>query len=138
MIHETAHKLESDGFRIIKPIKDSDGTIAYWLRYDDEDFVLVTKEYAYRGLASFMERVVDHAADSGITLVFYENTNETLTVFDPAYYKSRGALSHGKSKTADARWLELPLEDGTPLGNYVSGASSPSTLAGDNVTLGAY
>jgi hypothetical protein len=138
MIHETAHQMESDGFRIVKPIKDSDGTIAYWLQRDSEDFVLVTKEYAYRGLASFMERVVNRAAESEITLVFYENKNETLTVFDPAYYKSNGALSHGKSKTAESRWLELPLKEGAPLEDYLREADTPTTLAGKNVTLGAY
>jgi len=138
MIHETAHQMESDGFRIVKPIKDNHGTIAYWLQHDSENFVLVTKEYAYRGLASFMERVVNRAAENDITLVFYENDNESLTVFDADYYKSNGALSRGKSKTAEARWLELPLTAGVVLEDYLSGADSPDSLAGTNETLSAY
>lgn len=138
MIHETAHQMESNGFRIVKPITDRDGTIAYWLHRDSEDFVLVTKEYAYRGLASFMERVVDRAAENDVTLVFYENKNETLTIFDAVYYKSNGALSHGKSKTAETRWLELPLAEGVPLNDYLRKADTPTTLAGKNGTLSAY
>jgi hypothetical protein len=138
MIHEAAHQLESDGFAIVKPIKDSDGTIAYWLRRNGEEFVLVAKEYAYRGLASFMERVVHQAAENDITLVFYENKHQTYTAFDAPYYRSHGALSHGKSKTRDSRWLEVPLEDGATLDDYLREASTPTTLAGDNATLGAY
>lgn len=138
MIHEVAHKLESDGFQIIKPIKDSDGTIAYWLRRSGENFCLVTKEYAYRGLASFMEVVVENASKNDITLIFYENCNETLTVFNADYYRKNGGLSHGKSKTRDSRWLELPLSEGCSLGDYLRGASNPQSPAENNMTLGAF
>jgi hypothetical protein len=138
MIHEIAHQLESDGFGIIKPIEDPDGTIAYWLRREGEDFVLVTKEYAYRGLASFMERIVNQAANNRITLLFYENKNESITAFDAEFYKSSGALSHGKSKKRESRWLELPINEGAELEDYLRGAASPSTRAGNNATLGVY
>lgn len=138
MIHETAHRLERDGFHIVNPIDDPDGTIAYWLKRDGEDFVLVTKEYAYRGLASFMETVVQNAANAGITLIFYENDDESFTVFDADYYAATAKLSRGKSKTRDARWLELDLEAGVGLGDYLLRGKTPMTLAGGNEMLGDY
>lgn len=138
MIHETAHQLESDGFHIVKPIEDKDGAIAYWLQNDDEDYVLVTKEYAFKGLASFMEKVVKRASASNITLIFYEDDGGTFTVFDPDYYAENGKLSHGKSKTSDSRWLELDLDSGVSLEDYRVHGKSPTTLAGGNEMLGQF
>lgn len=138
MIHEIAHKLQNRGFKEIKQINDSEGTIAYWIRKGDEDFVLVTKEYSYQGLASFMESLVKKASSAGITLLFYEDKNETLTVFDSAYYEEEADLSHGKSKKSDSRWLELTLNDGVSLEEYLSKKVTPTTMAGNNETLGSY
>jgi len=138
MIHETAHQLESDGFRIVKPIEDKDGAIAYWLQDGGENYVLVTKEYAYRGLASFMEKVVKRASESDITLIFYEDDGGTFTVFDSDYYAENAKLSHGKSKTSDSRWLELDLNSGVSLEDYRVHEKSPTTLAGGNEMLTQY
>jgi len=135
MIHESAHNLESDGFRIVQALTDPDGTIGYGMKRGDEKFVLVAKEYAYKGLASFMERLVKKAKRHGFTLLFYENDGETYTVFDADYYAQHGKLSQGRSKTRDTRWLELPLDNGVPLDAYLLGAGSPTTLAGQNETL---
>lgn len=137
MIHTAAHKLEAEGFSIEQPVQDQDGTIAYALICDGETFVLVAKEYAYKGLASFMEQIVKKAASSSATLVFYEDKNETFTVFDADYYSKHGALSQGKSKTRDTRWLELPLDDGVTLDEYQNG-QSPTMLSGDNSTLAQF
>ena len=140
MIHEIAHQLESDGFRIAMPIKDEDGTIGYGLYRDGDKYLLAVKEYAYQGLASFMERLVKQAANTTgetMMLIFYENANRTFTVFDSEYYAERGAVSDGMSKTRDTRWLELPLNNGVSLESYLSG-KSPKTIAGNNQTLGAF
>mgnify|MGYP006281273179 CR=1 FL=1 len=137
MIHETAHKLESNGFRIHQPINDQDGTIGYGMERDGEKFLLVTKEYAYKGLASAMESLVKKAASADISILFYENTNRTFTVFDATYYAQNGAVSTGKSKTRNTRWLELPLSEGRSLEDYLGGKRL-MTVAGDNTTLGEY
>lgn len=138
MIHETAHQLENRGFSIATPIKDQDGTIGYGLYWNGEKFVLAVKEYAYRGLASFMQRLVQQAAGSQMRLIFYENQDETFTVFDAEYYAAYGAVSDGMSKTRDTRWLELPLSDGVALDDYIRKLDAPTTLAGENETLGAF
>lgn len=138
MIHEVAHQLEHEGFGIVKKINDQDGTVAYWLNKSDEDFILVTKEYSYQGLASFMKVVVEKAANHGFSLLFYEDKNESLTVFDASYYNNNADLSHGKSKKSQAEWLELPLKEGVSLTEHLSGSNSPTTMAGDNETLGSY
>jgi hypothetical protein len=138
MIHETAHQLEDRGFSIAMPIEDQDGTIGYGLYRDGEKSVLAVKEYAYRGLGSFMLRLVQQAAGSQMRLIFYENQDETFTVFDSEYYAKHGAVSDGKSKTRDTRWLELPLSDGVALDDYIRNGQSPMTLAGENETLGAF
>lgn len=138
MIHESAHNLESHGFRIVQALTDPDGTIGYGVERGGEKFVLVAKEYAFKGLASFMESLVKKAKRHGFMLLFYENDGETYTVFDSAYYTKHGKLSRGRSKTRDTRWLELPLDEGVALDEYLRGAGLPTTLAGENETLGGF
>ena len=138
MIHTIAKKAQNTGFTVLKPLEDHTGTYSYLLSYEGETFFLVTKEYAYKGLASFMAAVVDEAADQGASLIFYEDADESTHVFDALYVRECGQPSSGPSKTQDTDWVEIELDEGCRLGAYMNGTARPQTTAGDNATLAEF
>lgn len=138
MIHTVAQKAANTGFAIDEPLRDDTGAYTYRMTYEEDPFYLVVKEYAFKGLASFMESVVLRAEAEGAYLLFYQSDSDKSYVFDAEYVEQFGKLSTGKSKTKDTRWRELPLDAGCRLGDFLAGTDTPRTLAGDNATLAEF
>lgn len=125
------------GFTEVQQLEDRHGTIGYWVRFLDDDYTLVAKEYAYNDLASFIARVVVESPE-GMDFIFYNNDDDSFTVFDGKYLKENSEESSGKSKKRDCAWRELPMECGADLHEYLHGDESPKTMAGENAELGSF
>ncbi|WP_330630709.1 hypothetical protein [Halocatena halophila] len=125
-------------FEIVQGINDPNGTIGAELDRDGRGYVLVAKEYSYKGLASFMTVIVEWAVNNDCQLIFYEDRNETFTVFDERLVQQEGDDSHGSSKKEMAEWTEIPCSRGCSLESYIAGRASPDTLSGENETLTVY
>ena len=138
MIHEIAQRAVNTGFREAEALTDETGAYAYRLTKDGDVFYLVTKEYAFKGLASFILEVVEKAASENGYLVFYRADEDETFVFDGKYVESFARPSSGASKTREAEWRELELDAGCRLGAFLRGEDSPETLAGKNRTLLSY
>lgn len=137
MIHDAAQELEARGFNIEQKLEDDYGCIGYLLTFVGSRYVLVAKEYSHNNLASFMARLVEHAADD-IDFIFYNYDDDSYTVFDGPYLKANAARSSGPSKQRDCSWREITLADGADLDAYIRGEDRPETLAGDNMTLDGF
>lgn len=138
MIHDAAATLiQEHGFSQVEQVTDPHGTIGYVLEYADDLYCLVAKEYAYDGKASFLARLVTDGPQD-MRYVFYNNDDSTYTVFDGKYLRENAAPSSGPSKKRDCEWREIDLAYGADLGQYLRGEESPTTLAGQNRTLGGF
>lgn len=136
MILQTAkQKARNTGFEIVQDYRDETGPYATLVKYDGEPFALVAKEYAFKGMASFMKGVVHEAEENDLTLLFYEGDTGNATVFNAQHVRLNGSPSTGKSKTKQTEWIELPLDDGAPLRGYLEGTERPTRLSGDNAEL---
>jgi len=101
-----------------------------------EKFVVVSKQYAYKDLASFMWKVVQGAVKNDVPLVFYNDDDETFTAFDPHMVKEYSVVSTGPSKLADEEWRNIGLDHGVSLRAYLSGERP--TPPGDQSGLAAF
>lgn len=136
LLQKAVDNLSDSRIEIQNQLRDGHGTIAWVLQADGEPLVLVAKEYAHGGNASFMKALVNKATDAGANLVFYSDQSESYTVFDATYYEQNGIKSVGDSqKGEDVDWLERPLDDGVSLSDYLGGVSKPTTIAGKNKQL---
>lgn len=139
LITRSAELLVERGFHQIASLRDEHGINCTLFKHDergDEVFMVVSKQYAFRQLASFQKKQVEAAAKEGFTLIFYEDEDETFTVFEPETVQEFSKPSHGKSKRADTEWRELSLDYGLPLDRYLGGETT--TLPDGQVQLTAY
>ncbi len=125
------------GFSEVKQFEDAFGTIGYGIRFMDDDYVLVAKQYAHRDMASFIERLVVKMGDD-VDFIFYNDDTERYTVFDGVYLKKHSDQSSGPSKKRDCSWREIDLSHGAELNAFIRNEELPETLAGDNAELGAF
>jgi len=137
MIHEAKQQLVEMGFSEIQQFEDGYGTIGYGVKYADQIYILVAKEYAYNDLASFIAQLVVKATDE-VDFIFYNGDNDSFTVFDGKYLKKNAEESSGESKKRDCAWREIPMEHGADLPGVISGKESPDTLSGRNKELEAF
>jgi len=137
MIHEACNELTSMGFTKMKKFTDDFGTIGYGVRFMNQDYILVAKEYSHDQLASFLARLVVKAPDP-VDFIFYNNDTENFTVFDGQYLRANSEESSGPSKKRDCAWREIPLSHGAELDSYIKGQNEPATLSGKNETLEAF
>lgn len=123
LITKSAELFTTKGFRQVASIPDEHGinSTVFVLDGRDELFMLVSKDYAFRGLASFQLRQVKFAVEKGLTLVFYEDEEQTFTVFLPETVEEAGRVSWGESKRAEVEWRELPMEHGISIDRYLNG-----------------
>lgn len=135
-ILEKAERLTPERLRTVKPIDDQYGQVA-WDMFNGEDrFILVAKEYAHKGRASFMLELVEMAESANAKLLFYDDNTGDFTVFDPAHYQQNGTRSVGDSKRGDdVVWIERPLADGVSLENYLFNDRQPRRMSEDNTEL---
>jgi hypothetical protein len=125
------------GFTQVRKFEDGYGTIGYGLKFMDNPYILVAKEYAYNNLASFIAKLVVDMP-SKIDYIFYNNDDEKYTVFDGDYLRAEAEESEGPSKKRDCKWREISLDHGVNLHDYIAGEQNPSTLSGGNEELGAF
>lgn len=137
MIHEAKEELVEIGFTEMVQFEDSFGTIGYGLRFMGDDYILVAKQYAHDGLASFIERLVVGNGDV-VDFIFYNDDEESFTVFDGQFVEKNADESSGPSKKRDCSWRELPTDHGVDLHDYIRGAKSPDTLSGKNESLESF
>jgi hypothetical protein len=126
------------GFHQIASIPDENGINSTLFKEagKSEVFMVVSKKYAYNGLASFQLRQIREAKKRGLTLVFYEDESETFTAFLPDMVLSYGDTSFGQSKLAHVEWRELSLEYGVPIRSYLDGKTP--AVPGAQSGLGAF
>lgn len=129
---------EKYGLVQIASLSDSHGVHATGFQNpaSGEKFIVVSKEYAFKGLASFMWKIVRGAVKNDAPLVFYNNDDETFTAFDPHIVKEYSVVSEGPSKLAHEEWRNIDLEYGISLARYLAGETP--TLPGGQSGLGAY
>lgn len=137
MIHQAREKLTERGFAEEQQIEDNFGTVGYLLTFVGQRYVLVAKEFAYQGNASFLGLLVSEVS-SDTEFIFYCATDDTFTVFDAEYVAVEGEDSAGKSKKRHATWKEVPMSAGARLDDYIRGEDRPETLAGENRQLEAF
>lgn len=134
LMQKAADKVREEGFTVTERLTDDDGTIGYEVEKDGDTYMLVAKEYSYKGLASFMRDVVREADSRGADLIFYADSDGRLTVFDTTYVQRHGNLSEGESKQKPTIWKEISRSHGVDLGEYLDG-ETPDRLSGDNTSL---
>ena len=137
MIHEAKDELCEHGFRELEQVTDSHGTVGYVLQFLNQRYVLVAKQYAHEGKASFLERLVVNAP-MDLLYIFYCDDDRSYTVFDGEYLREHGVRSSGMSKKTYVHWRELPLDRGADLHEFLHQRASPRTLAGGNGTLDSF
>lgn len=117
------------GGHLERTYSDDHGQYAVRLSYRGETFIAVAKQSAHHGLASFMDSVVGRAAHQDVLLLEFFGEGPTLGsvyVFRPDTVASEGRESHGASKQdVPTEWLELPLEHGCTLGDYITNRDVP-------------
>jgi hypothetical protein len=123
LLHQASANLR-DGVRTENQLTDWNNRPIAWVAYDgDERYVLVAKQYAHKGNASFMDALVEKAVESDVRLLFYSADADSYTVFDSEHYLENGIGSVGDSRREkDVKWLERPLDEGVQLGDYLDGA----------------
>ncbi|NUC72605.1 hypothetical protein HTZ84_09830 [Haloterrigena sp. SYSU A558-1] len=126
------------GLQQISSLKDAHGVHAtvFVDPSTGQRYVVVSKEYAYKGLASFMWKVVKGAARAEYPLVFFNNDGETFTAFDPHVVKEFSVVSEGPSKLAHEEWRNIGLDYGISLRRYMTGETP--TLPGGQTALGSF
>jgi hypothetical protein len=126
------------GLHQISSLSDSHGVHATLFQRGNggQKYVVVSKEYAYNGLASFMWKIVQGSVREDYPIVFYNNSDETFTAFDPHMVKEYSVVSKGPSKLAHEEWRNIELNYGISLRRHISGETP--TLPGEQSGLGAY
>ena len=132
LITKAARQLTEKEFSQIASLDDGAGisSTMFVRESTGEKYIMVAKKYAYKNLASFQKRQVRLACKEDLELIFYENKNESFTVFDPHRVASIADDSVGKSKQEMEEWKELSLSEGQPLDEYLNGVKM-TTDAGD-------
>lgn len=131
--------LAEQGFEQTASLRDEHGihSTVFTHENDDRKYVVVSKEYSFRGVASFMEKVVRAAVQYGNPLIFYNDEDESFTVFDAPTVLEFGVSDRGPSKRADEDWLNIGIEEyGIPLDRFLDGEEP--TLPGGQRLLGSY
>jgi len=120
LLTKSANILLGNGFEQVASAVDrtgeTDGITHTVFRKDGHEFHVRAKEYTYKGRASFGVEQIDHALKERAWLVFYSDTDETFTVFDPEYVDEEGTENVGLSKVSETRrWVELPIDSRSPI-----------------------
>lgn len=121
LLQDASDTLSEHGFSVSGPFTDEHGTIGLGLERGGERYCLVAKEYAYRGMASFIEKVATFAVTSNCWSIFYAKDSDEFTVFSPAELGTYGAVSFGNSKKSLTEWRELSLDYGIQLEDHLNG-----------------
>ena len=121
LITKSAELLTQQGFTQIDSIAVEEGIHSTLFKRGGEIYLVASKKYAYQNLASFQTVQVELSSNKGVTLVFYEDRDETFHAFDPETVKTHSKLSQGRSKRADRTWMEIDLSYGVPLHDWVNG-----------------
>lgn len=136
MLQEAKDRLVDAGAALVRSYSDETGRWGYLVDIRGERFVLVAKEFDYRENASFLREAVHRACDAGHWLLFYNDADESYTVFDAEYVRSLDNQSEGWSRTRHARWYEAPLEDGVDIVSFTNRRQRP--LSASQTTQGKF
>lgn len=113
------------GWKIARTHRDDFGVFALKLYTGNEHVYCITKEMPYQGCASFPRKVARRAADNDcpVAIFFGEQPRlgnshlfDSSTVLDEGYPNMECT-----SPTRRKMWLDIPLEKGVLLGDYISG-----------------
>lgn len=113
------------GWQLVRSYRDRRGVFCVKIKTDRSVLYCITKDYAYKQQASFPRRVALRAADTGQPVaIFFGDKPEmgNAYVFDSQLVIEEG---HENTEDRDVRnpqvWLDIPLERGVILGDYISG-----------------
>ena len=121
LITKSAQLLTNRGFIQLDSIRVKEGIHSTVFKRGEEVYLVASKKYAFKNLASFQTSQVGLALRNGVTLIFYEDKDETFTAFDPRVVNENAKQSQGQSKRADRTWQEIDLSYGVPLRDWLNG-----------------
>lgn len=128
MIRRAKDRLVDAGGVPVSSYNDTTGVWGYNVRIAEDSFILVAKQFDYKDNASFLLEAVDRAVANDHWLLFYNGSGSTYTVFDPENVSQNGTPSEGWSRTRNAQWLEIPMDEGVGLSEFVQRNERPKSV----------
>lgn len=116
-----------NGWTVTRTLREPSGwQYGFAATAHDHAVLCVCKRDLFNGLASFMQRLVEHDAvrhrpDALVEFVGDAPTYDSAHAFDPYTVRQRGELSNGPSaKGVDTTWYELDASEwGVPLAHWL-------------------
>jgi hypothetical protein len=127
MLHEAKSRLVDAGASLRRSYSDETGKWGYLVAIQGDRFILVAKQFGHEENASFLHEAVHRADRAGHWLLFYNDADESYTVFSPEHVLDLDNRSEGWSKTRRARWYEAPMEDGADIIDFTKRHERPLT-----------
>lgn len=128
MLKAAKNRLVDAGAHPHRSYRDETGVWGYRLFIEDESFILVAKQFGHKDNASFLREAVSRATDNGDWLLFYNDAEESYTVFDAEYVQAEGKYSRGQSKTREAEWRELGMKHGVDIIDFTKRREHPHSV----------
>jgi hypothetical protein len=113
------------GWTVVRTFSDDRGDYCVKVQMERAAFYCTTKRYPYKEMASFPRRVALRAHDNDHLLaIFFGDVPEmgNAYVFRPEIVVDDGIPNRDdRSPKKQKTWLDIPLDRGVLLGDYVSG-----------------
>ena len=125
-INELRKRAVDWGFDIERNYRDDRGIFCIRVSTSRKSIYCITKDYKYKGMASFPLRVVRRADDYNrpVCVFFDEPTLGSGYVFNADTVKSEGIENKQDVPLPNrSDWIDIDLEYGVVLGDYISNRS---------------
>lgn len=142
LLEKAAEILVDRGFtnpQLVSDLIEGRGPTHFIIEHGGDEYSVRSKEYRYKGMASFGIEQVEQAVAHDLLLVSYIDDDESFRVYHPRAILNEGRrYKRDSGKSVDRTWIETDKLVGAPLSEYIEGSAEIETPAGENATLAAF